>query len=242
MAETKYVPISPNDDNDKSPDPELQIQRPRQRLNNFFVTLPWLLTAILGICTITLATRLTSYPTHQLASDLNSIAPTFPQTLVTFQPEPLAVANLTGPTFKQDTKAFWLALVPKGLGFLDIPNPQHYPDLSAPVIQQQNNNKTVYSTSVTHQLHCLYMIMNSYNDLATGNYVPPPIQVEDPHWHIAHCFDYIRQAIMCAADTALEGQETTFPEGIGGTDGWNVRHVCKRYGDVYAWLEGMRVG
>jgi hypothetical protein len=30
-------------------------------------------------------------------------------------------------------------------------------------------------------------------------------------WHINHCFEYIRQAIMCAGDVALEGAATRFP-------------------------------
>lgn len=39
-----------------------------------------------------------------------------------------------------------------------------------------------------------------------------------------HCFDYMRQAIMCSADMALEGLETTFPDHNGGSDGWDSKH------------------
>jgi hypothetical protein len=61
-------------------------------------------------------------------------------------------------------------------------------------------------------------------------------------WHINHCFEYIRQAIMCAGDVALEGAATEFPEGEGGedrggSDGWDAKHVCKDYGQVYEYLE-----
>ena len=42
---------------------------------------------------------------------------------------------------------------------------------------------------------------------------------------MTHCFDYMRQAIMCSADMALEGLETTFPENQkGGSDGWDATH------------------
>jgi hypothetical protein len=47
---------------------------------------------------------------------------------------------------------------------------------------------------------------------------------EDHHWHMIHCFDYMRQAIMCSADMALEGLETTFPDHNGGSDGWDSKH------------------
>jgi hypothetical protein len=61
-------------------------------------------------------------------------------------------------------------------------------------------------------------------------------------WHINHCFEYMRQAIMCAGDVALEGAATTFPAGEGGedrggSDGWDARHVCRDYGQVKEYLE-----
>ena len=62
------------------------------------------------------------------------------------------------------------------------------------------------------------------------------VQVEQP-WHIAHCIDYLRQAIMCTGDVALEGTQTTFPDGVQGTDGWDAKHVCKNYKQVYGFLE-----
>jgi len=34
----------------------------------------------------------------------------------------------------------------------------------------------------------------------------------------------MRQAIMCNADMALEGLETTFPDHNGGSDGWDSKH------------------
>lgn len=47
---------------------------------------------------------------------------------------------------------------------------------------------------------------------------------------------------MCAGDVALEGAATTFPpedngEDRGGSDGWDAKHVCKDYSQVYAYLE-----
>lgn len=70
----------------------------------------------------------------------------------------------------------------------------------------------------------------------------------------------MRQAIMCSADIALEGLETTFPDHNGGSDGWDSKHgslpsrdavcgillltdvilVCKDYKQVRGYLESVR--
>lgn len=72
---------------------------------------------------------------------------------------------------------------------------------------------------MTHQLHCLFAIVETYSGLTSNTTLP-----EDHHWHMIHCFDYMRQAIMCSADMALEGLETTFPDHNGGSDGWDSKH------------------
>lgn len=46
--------------------------------------------------------------------------------------------------------------------------------------------------------------------------------------HSAHCFDYIRQSIMCAADTSLEGMTEAGP-------GWGSEHECKDYDALLEW-------
>lgn len=47
---------------------------------------------------------------------------------------------------------------------------------------------------------------------------------------------------MCAGDVALEGAATTFPlgldgEDLGGSDGWDAKHVCKDYSQITKHLE-----
>jgi hypothetical protein len=208
--------------------------------------------------------------------------------LKTFQPDNRYVGNLTSPTFKEDTHPLWIDLVPKGLGFIEVPFPHpasRYPHLPPPYMKY---NKPVYTTSGTHQLHCLYMIMTGMNELALngGKFKPMDMsspsdqnerqtprsttattnpenasggqgvdeaytgspndggltrEGEDPAEHLSHCFDYLRQAIMCHGDTALEGLQTTFGPDVGGSDGWNVVHVCKKWDEVYDWLEGRRI-
>ena len=55
---------------------------------------------------------------------------------------------------------------------------------------------------------------------------------ELPIYHIDHCFDYLRQSLMCAADLTLEGARVE-PDGSRVTiDGWGVTHRCRRWEDV----------
>lgn len=69
----------------------------------------------------------------------------------------------------------------------------------------------------------------------------PMDSAETADHHIDHCFDYLRQSIMCCGDTALEGMQTTLAPGVQGTDGWGVTHVCKRYEEVIEFLEDHRI-
>jgi len=126
----------------------------------------------------------------------------------------------------------WNTLMPKGMGFVWVNETHKYHDLPRPVDWP---DKTVFTTSMTHQLHCLFAIVQTYSGLKANHPIP-----DDHHWHMIHCFDYMRQAIMCSADIALEGHETTFPDDNGGSDGWDSKHVCKDYGQVIRYLESVR--
>lgn len=76
--------------------------------------------------------------------------------------------------------------------------------------------------------------------MASGEAADPDSD-DDASWHVMHCFDYLRQAIMCSGDVALEGMQTTFPDGkSGGSDGWDAKHVCRDYDQVYRFLTRRR--
>lgn len=51
---------------------------------------------------------------------------------------------------------------------------------------------------------------------------------EEVAHHSAHCFDYLRQALMCAADTTLEGKTEAGP-------GWGSEHECTDYDALLEW-------
>lgn len=54
--------------------------------------------------------------------------------------------------------------------------------------------------------------------------------------HNDHCITYLRNAILCAGDTTLEGQsQTPGFQDIPGTDGLGAVHVCKNVDEIMAW-------
>ena len=47
-------------------------------------------------------------------------------------------------------------------------------------------------------------------------------------WHLAHCFDYLRQAILCAGDTTIEwAREAEEGANPSQVDGWGIEHQCR---------------
>ena len=103
-----------------------------------------------------------------------------------------------------------------------------------------------------------YAIMAEYDALALGQRSP---FTHDMH-HINHCFDYVRQSLMCGGDTALGGWDIELNGQVGSTQ-MNVPHVCKNFGEssinrlsrksavadsyflrhlgqIYDWLDGTR--
>jgi hypothetical protein len=100
-----------------------------------------------------------------------------------------------------------------------------YDTLGAPytVAINRTSDGPAYMMAVFHQLHCLSYVVAHYQQGYAG------VQLtDDVAHHSAHCFDYLRQSILCAADTNLEGETE-------GGPGWGSRHQCADYDAVLAW-------
>ena len=54
--------------------------------------------------------------------------------------------------------------------------------------------------------------------------------------HMRHCFDYLRQALLCAADSTLE----PFRTDLGGVTGWGFPRMCRNYDELKEWAEARR--
>ena len=57
--------------------------------------------------------------------------------------------------------------------------------------------------------------------------------------HVYHCFDYIRQALMCNADLTVEWPRTEEDGRRVAVDGWGVEHQCKNWVSVVCKLLGV---
>lgn len=55
--------------------------------------------------------------------------------------------------------------------------------------------------------------------------------------HMRHCFDYLRQSLMCAADSSLEPVDSM----LGGVTGWGNERFCRDYAALVTWAEHRRV-
>ncbi|PMD57178.1 uncharacterized protein K444DRAFT_632315 [Hyaloscypha bicolor E] len=198
----------------------------------------WFLDAVLLLVIVGLLARDQSQKAipktseNEVGGDFTGVGPHFSTQVTTFQINQTFAPYNTSEFFREEVLTAWNELMPHGIGFQWVNDTHRYHDLPHPIVWP---NKTVFTTSMTHQLHCLFAVVETYSGLKSNTALP-----EDHHWHMIHCFDYMRQAIMCSADMALEGLETTFPDHNGGSDGWDSKHVCKDYGQVINYLESVR--
>lgn len=148
-----------------------------------------------------------------------------PKTIVTFTQND----TFAGPSTPTNDQA-WSAMMPAGDGFIIVPSPQTY-DLPP---GKSTKHGEVYDVSMFHQLHCLAHIRNHYyltqlslhsnnSERIEGMLLKPQ---ED---HVHHCFDYLRQGIMCAGDMTLEWPRTEEDGSRFAVDGWGVSHECKSW-------------
>ena len=57
--------------------------------------------------------------------------------------------------------------------------------------------------------------------------------------HVLHCFDFIRQALMCYGDMTLEPWVDF--DGVTlysrGSSGWGTTHKCRNFEELKGWVE-----
>ncbi|PTB63243.1 hypothetical protein BBK36DRAFT_1127272 [Trichoderma citrinoviride] len=178
-----------------------------------------------------------------LLSELNHLVPTFSTRQVLFRTDPSATVDQQDERSRNKTRENWLSYMPRGNGFIEVNHTDKY-ILPEPILFK---GKQVYSLAVFHQLHCLYAIMDMYNNLTspaqqtqTGSAQQATLNISsDSHGHINHCFRYLRQSLLCCGDTALEGQIPN--SNISGTDGTGAVHMCKDFEAIRSWAEEKRL-
>ncbi|KAM7212756.1 protein of unknown function (DUF3328) domain containing protein [Rhypophila decipiens] len=162
-----------------------------------------------------------------------------PNILIRFEPNS-TFAKASGTDNATDNA--WAALNPLGKGFVNLDKNGDVIIYNGTHTPPANETKVV---SVFHQLHCLNHLRRS---LAASAANPLEFQYLVPqlshHWD--HCFDYLRQALMCTADITLESLQEP-PKGnksvpLTSVDGWGTTHLCRDYNVVRMWAESHRAG
>ncbi|TVY13531.1 Oxidase ustYa [Lachnellula arida] len=87
-----------------------------------------------------------------------------------------------------------------------------------------------YCISMFHQLHCIATLKTAFE---AGNL---------DNEHLGHCFDYLRQGVMCAGDMTLEPVLRLGTDGdeVQVVDGWGVEHRCRSFESMVGFAEGHR--
>ncbi|KAI3552001.1 hypothetical protein CSPX01_00677 [Colletotrichum filicis] len=103
----------------------------------------------------------------------------------------------------------WNAIRPPGKGFVFL-GQEHF----------------AFGVSMWHQMHCLSHIRAV---LVNG---------DDGSDHTEHCFHYLRQGILCAADTTIEpgGTNKKLPNGDKVAAGDGAKHTCRDWRQVHDWM------
>lgn len=106
-------------------------------------------------------------------------------------------------------------------------------DLKPGHVDAENPNKAWYGISIFHQLHCLTAIRDTLRAVKTDQ----PARAWGGPDHLEHCLDYLRQGLMCAADTTIEWPlfvNHGFKDD-GPITGEGIAHQCR---DVWNFPRG----
>ncbi|KAM7208540.1 protein of unknown function (DUF3328) domain containing protein [Naviculisporaceae sp. PSN 640] len=133
----------------------------------------------------------------------------------------------------------WSAYNLPSMGFVHIPDPAYFNlKPNSGVVKGVEN---VYMISAMHQLHCLEKLQTMFVRLRQG--AVPGVNVSGKlgaaaAWemnHQAHCFDYLRQGVICAADGTLESPDEGPEAGQSPLRGWGVAHTCRSWDGLMAF-------
>ncbi|KAH8658466.1 hypothetical protein BX600DRAFT_469162 [Xylariales sp. PMI_506] len=155
----------------------------------------------------------------QVGGDYKNEGPIFSTEVVQWRADPDFTPLTASAFLDPKIQAKWETLYPEGAGFVGGPNS----------IEIYN------STSVTHQIHCVYIMGKIFSAVLTKSSNIP--EFDDYEAHFLHCVDYMRQAAMCAGDVAIEPRgENGRPAPVSLDNAFNGLHVCKNYNQVKSYL------
>ena len=96
-------------------------------------------------------------------------------------------------------------------------------------------NHDLYSLSMFHQLHCLDAMRYAFAAAKASALVFSGNGTGVEH-HVTHCLVYLREMVLCAADTTLEPADAVVLDKLGnehlGSTGDNVIHRCRDWTQI----------
>ncbi|KAH7049248.1 hypothetical protein B0J12DRAFT_664594 [Macrophomina phaseolina] len=98
-----------------------------------------------------------------------------------------------------------------------------------PVFDYSLPSDEFYSVAAIHQIHCLNMIRKGYWGSSNSNSSEEAVQ-KHSKGHVEHCFEYLRQSLMCLGDTTIENRDIIESTA---TSGWHVQRKCYDYKALY---------
>jgi len=108
--------------------------------------------------------------------------------------------------------------------------------IGKPISDDPIRSGPLFEASWTHALHCLYYTVDTYHQLVISSGTKFGFKGERDDFHAAHCFEYLRNQILCMADMTLEGSESVLD-----ASGMGQAHMCRNREEAVAWIESKRV-
>ncbi|KAF4624580.1 hypothetical protein G7Y89_g13590 [Cudoniella acicularis] len=142
-------------------------------------------------------------------------APEFPTKLIVFEENP----DFAGPP-SLETNTAWQSLFPMGRGFVKAHG------------REKGMVDAQYSIAAFHQYHCLYQMRGLFSVVHLSS---RPL-TNDELDHVYHCFEYLRQVIVCHADPTMDVFLPLVERpGVIETLGWGNTHVCRDWDALSEW-------
>ncbi|KAI1005716.1 hypothetical protein K3495_g2498 [Podosphaera aphanis] len=167
----------------------------------------------------------------EVGGDVNGLYVTTSKTHSILKPdEDKYIPNMMTNSTRMEIRANWDKLVPLGSGFISIPDSKSYPRLGKPLTNDPLQNGTLFEASWTHAIRCLYYTMDSYHQLLLAGGTDKSHTDGNSSKNMTHCFEYLRNHLLCTADMALEGDGTN-----SGSS-----HMCRDREQATKWIEDRR--
>jgi len=93
--------------------------------------------------------------------------------------------------------------------------------LSAGYVRLGPQNR-LFMVTMFHEVHCLRLINLAFDQFGYDEH-----ETAITHGHVKHCFDYLRQMILCSADLTLEKGDFEEEKNSAAT------HICRNWHMVY---------